>query len=73
MLKNPSANAGDAEDFGLIPGLGRFPGGRSGNHSSTIVFKSSMGRGAWRVHGVAKSQTCLSKRVYIYIHVYILV
>ena len=71
MLKNPSANAGDAEDFGLIPGLGRFPGGRSGNHSSIIVWKSSMDRGAWRVHGVAKSQTCLSKRVYIYMYVYL--
>ena len=26
MVKNPSANAGDIKDTGLIPGLGRFPG-----------------------------------------------
>ena len=25
-VKNPSANAGDARDVGLIPGLGRYPG-----------------------------------------------
>ena len=25
-LKNPSANAGDTGDAGLIPGLGRYPG-----------------------------------------------
>ena len=28
MIKNPLANA---EDWGLIPGLGRFPGGGCGN------------------------------------------
>ena len=26
MVKNPSANAGDARDMGSIPGLGRSPG-----------------------------------------------
>ena len=31
MVKNPPANAGDAGDVGLIPGLGRSPGGRNGN------------------------------------------
>ena len=31
MVKNPPANAGDAGDMGLIPGLGRSPGG--GNES----------------------------------------
>ena len=31
MVKNPSANAGDARDAGSIPGLGRFPGGGHGN------------------------------------------
>ena len=45
MLKNPPANAGDAEDFGLIPGLGRSPGGGSGNHSSILAWKNSMDRG----------------------------
>ena len=27
MVKNPPANAGDTKDTGLIPGLGRHPGG----------------------------------------------
>ena len=31
MVKNPPASAGYARDMGLIPGLGRFPGGGNGN------------------------------------------
>ena len=31
VVKNRSANAGDTGDSGLIPGLGRSPGGRHGN------------------------------------------
>ena len=31
VVKNPPANAGDIRDAGLIPGLGRFPGGGHGN------------------------------------------
>ena len=31
VVKNPSANAGDARDMSLIPGLGRSPGLRNGN------------------------------------------
>ena len=31
VVKNLSANAGDARDAGLIPEWGRFPGGGSGN------------------------------------------
>ena len=30
-VKNPAANAGDTRDTGLIPGLGRPPGGRNDN------------------------------------------
>ena len=30
-VKNPPANAGDVRDVGLIPGLGRSPGGGHGN------------------------------------------
>ena len=35
MVKNPSANAGDVRDVGLIPGLGRSPGGST---APTPVF-----------------------------------
>ena len=31
MVKNPSANAADIRDVGLIPGSERFPRGRHGN------------------------------------------
>ena len=31
VVKNPPANAGDARDMGLIPGLGRSPGVGNGN------------------------------------------
>ena len=31
VVKNPSANEGDARDVGLIPGSGRSSGGRNGN------------------------------------------
>ena len=31
VVKNPPANAGDKRDEGLIPGLGRSPGGEPGN------------------------------------------
>ena len=31
MVKNPPANTGDAGDEGLIPGVGRSPGGGNGN------------------------------------------
>ena len=31
VVKNPPANAGDVRDMGLIPGLGRSPGGGHGN------------------------------------------
>ena len=31
VVRNPPANAVDIRDVGLIPGLGRFPGGGHGN------------------------------------------
>ena len=31
LVKNPSANAGDARNEGLIPRLGRSPGEENGN------------------------------------------
>jgi len=62
VLKNPTANAGDTGDVGLIPGLGRSPGEGHGNPHQYSCLKSPMDRGAsWvTVHGVAKSWTRLS-------------
>ena len=46
MVKNPSANAGDAEDVGSIPGLGRFPGEGNGNPLQYSCLKNPMDREA---------------------------
>ena len=43
VVKNPPANAGDTRDVGLIPGLGRSPGGENGTplHYSCLKKKKS--------------------------------
>ena len=53
MVKNPSANVGDA---GLIPGLGRSPGEGNGNLPQYSCLGNPMDRGAWKatVYGVTK-------------------
>ena len=61
MVKHLLVNAGDPEDMGLIPGLGRSPGIGKGNLLQYSCLKNPMDRGASRaiVHVVAKSQTPL--------------
>ena len=61
VLKNPSANEGDIRDTGLIPGLGRSPGGGQDNPLQYSCLENPMDRGAWlaRVHRVAKNETQL--------------
>ena len=56
MVKNPPANAGDARDLGLIPGLGRSSGEGNGNPLQYSCLENSMDRGAlWAiVHEVGK-------------------
>ena len=62
MVKNPPANAGDARDVGLIPGLGRSPGEGSDNPLQYSCLGNSMHRGAWQaaVHAATKSRAQLS-------------
>ena len=38
VVKNPSANAGDARDVSLIPGSGRSPGG---GHDNPLQYSSN--------------------------------
>ena len=54
--KESACNAGD---LGLIPGLGRSPGGGHGNPLQYFCLENPMDRGAWQamVHRVAQSQT----------------
>ena len=66
VVKNPPAKAGDPRDSGLIPGLGRSPGEGNDNPFQYSCLENHIDRGAWwaTVHGVAKSWTWLSDRVY---------
>ena len=61
--KESACNAGDSGDTGLIPGLGRSPGGGHGNSLQYSCLENSMDRGAWWATfcGVAKSQTLLKQ------------
>ena len=56
--KESACNAGD---LGLIPGLGRSPGGEHGKKLQYSCLENSMHRGAWwaMARGVTKSQTRL--------------
>ena len=62
VVKDPSANAGDAREKGSIPGLGRCPGEGNGNSLQYPCLDNPMDRGTWRAtaHEVAKSRTQLS-------------
>ena len=48
-VKNPPANSGGARDMGLIPGLGRSPGGRHGHPLQYSCLENPADRGAWWV------------------------
>ena len=63
LVKNPPANAGDVSDTGLIPGLGRCPGGGNGNPLQYSCLENPMDRGAWwaMVQRVTKSWTQLKR------------
>ena len=60
VIKNLPDNAGD---MGLIPGLGRFPGGKHGNLLQYSCPEDPMDRETWQatVHGVTKSWTRLKQ------------
>ena len=63
MVKNPPTNMDDVRDVGLIPGLGRSPGGGHGNPLQYSCLENLMDRGSWQttVHRVANSQTKLKQ------------
>ena len=61
--KESACSAGDPSS---IPGSGRFPGKKNDNSLQYSCLENPMDRGAWwaTVHGVAKSQTCLSNNTF---------
>jgi len=61
LVKDLPANAAGLRDTGLIPVLGRAPGGEHGNPLQYSCLENLRDRGAWwaTVHRVGKSQTQL--------------
>ena len=61
VVKDPLTHAADVRDPGLIPGLGRLPGGDHGNPLEYSCLENPMDRGTWwvMVHRVATSWTRL--------------
>ena len=59
--KESTCNAGDAE-MHLIPAMGRYPAGGSGNPFQYACLENPTDRGAWKatVYRVTKSRTPLS-------------
>ena len=59
MVKDPPAIAGDSGDTGLVPGLGRSPGGGNDNPLQYSCLENLMDRKVWwaTVHRVAVSET----------------
>ena len=51
-VENPPANAGDMREAGLIPGLGRSPGGGHGNLLQYSCLENPMNRAT--DHGIIK-------------------
>ena len=64
VVKNPSANAGDA---GLIPRSGRSPGGGNCHPFQYSCLGNPMDRGPWRAAAqrVANSQTRLRTHAHV--------
>ena len=48
MVNNLPANAGNREDMGLIPGMGKSPGGGNGNPLQCSCLENSMDKEVWQ-------------------------
>ena len=57
--KESAGNAGDTENMGLTPELGRVPGGGNGIPLQYSCLENPMDRGVWwaTAHGVTESNT----------------
>ena len=56
VAQTVKVSAYNAEDLGLIPGSGRYPGEGNGNPLQYSCLENPMDRRAWRatVHGIAR-------------------
>ena len=58
-VTNLPANSRDLRDMGLIPGLGRSPGGENGNLLQCSCLENPINREAWwaTVHSITEMDT----------------
>ena len=73
VVKNPPANAGDAEDMGSVPGLGRFPGVGSGNPLLYSCLENPHGQRSlvgYNPWGCKESDTTEQLRTHISMNIY---
>ena len=65
VVKNLPANAGDAGDVGLIPGLGRSSGGGHGTPPQYSCLESPLDKGVWwaTVHRFEKRELDMTERL----------
>ena len=61
---NPSANAGDERDIGLIPRSRRSPGEGNGNSLQYSCLENSMDKGTWQSMGLTKHGIWLGTSTY---------
>ena len=64
MVNNPSANAGDIRHMGLIPELGKCPGGWHGHPLQYSCLENSIDRGAWWVQSRGFKESDTTKHIY---------
>ena len=67
VKKNPAVTAGDSEDVGLVPGLGRSSGGGNGNPLQYSYWENLMGRG---LQSMGFQRGWLDTRAYACAHTY---
>ena len=75
MVKNLSANAGEARDAGLIPGSERSPGGGNGSPLQYSCLENHMDREAWwaTIHQVTRVRHNLAtEHTHTHTHTHIL-
>ena len=63
MVKKSSADSGDLNNAGLIPGSGRCPGGGHGNPLQYSCLENATDRRTWwaMVHRITKNWTRLKR------------
>ena len=71
VVRNLSANAGDARDLSSIPGSGRYYGEEHDNPLQYSCMENPMDTGVWgaTAHEVAESDTAKHTHTHIYVYI----